>query len=97
MLSPKGENHMNFLKLLLAKIWRWFVLNNDIISIKFAMHGLDDCFEFFIVDREIALWSKRELCKLSAIAQSVIFVQQFSLTRKKSIRDRFFFVTHRGR
>ena len=40
MLSPKGENHMKFLKLLLTKIWRWFVLNNDIISIKFAMHGL---------------------------------------------------------
>ena len=31
---------MKFLKLLLTKIWRWFVLNNDIISIKFAMHGL---------------------------------------------------------
>ena len=61
------------------------------------MHGLGECFEFFIVDREIALWSKIELCRPSAIAQSVIFVQQFSVTKKKIDTRSIFFVTHRGR
>jgi hypothetical protein len=31
---------MKLLKSLLTRIWRWLVLNKDIISIKFALHGL---------------------------------------------------------
>ena len=32
---------MKWFKLFLTKVWRWFVLNKKITSIKFAMHGLN--------------------------------------------------------